>query len=98
MDDAREIVATTVERTADTIETWGALLGPDAQAPIRAGIAVARLVAGLVRKLGVERAEAVLSELKRRVDQRAGVITDDDLERDDAQIDALLIELYGGGA
>jgi len=94
VDEARAIIADVLEGAAATTERIGAAVPLEVQLIMRQGAEVARLVAGLVRTLGVGKARAALEELKRRVDAREGVITEADLAEDDASIDRLLEELY----
>jgi hypothetical protein len=95
-DDGREIAADVLEGAADfAARIAGSTGDPIVGVAVGVGSALARIVAELVRSLGVDAAKKTLEELKRRVDAGEGVLTDADLAEDDRYVDDYIASLFG---
>lgn len=95
-DDGREIAADVLDGAADFAARIAAGSGdPIIGVAVGAGSALAKIVAELIRSLGVDTARKTLEELKRRVDAGEGVITVDDLAEDNRYVDDYIASLFG---
>lgn len=94
-DDGREVAADVIDTVADIAAKLGALGGPGVGVAVGIGAGMVKVLAELVRSLGVDTARKTLEELKRRVDAGEGVITADDLAEDDQYVDDYIASLFG---
>lgn len=94
-DEEREIAAGVIDTVADMAAKLGQLGGPGVGVAVGAGAGLLKVVAELVRSLGVDGARKTLEELKRRVDAGEGVISADDLAADDQYVDQYIEQLFG---
>lgn len=95
-DDGREIAAGVLEGAAATAEMMAAAFGSNVAAGfLRAGAALARVAAKLVRTIGAENARKALEGLQARIEAGEGRITDADLASDDEAVSRYLDDLFG---